>query len=332
MPNRNGLKMKKVIVVGDFIHFVGATGNIASAFESLGWEVIKFNTSTGYCCYKSMNEALINSSIEYQPKLILFVKNHDIHYSTLQIIKKHCACLLASWWIDDPLVCFGRDELAVNQFSYDSIRFFDHFFVFDSYHIDRIKRIGCPNVHLLPCAYNPALFHPVELSDEDMEYFGSDVSFIGTPYTDRGRILVDLKEFKLKIWGGKWRNLQLVRRTVIDSTVDIPTCLKIICASKINLVLPQIQSVHGYNQFLFEVLGTGGFCVTRGLKDLNEYKLLEGEDIVTFTDINDLKDKIKYYLENPDERDKILQNGLRKVKNFNTFTHRAQTILKEVGL
>ena len=322
--------MKRIMVVGDFIHFVGATGNIASAFESFGRDVIRFNTSTGYCCNKSMNEAVINTAIEYQPELILFNRNCEIHYSTIQIIKKQCHCIIATWWLDDPLVSFGRDELAVHQFSYESMRFIDHFFVFDSYHIDRIKRIGCSNVHLLPCAYNPADFHPVDLSDEDIEHFGSDVSFIGTPYRDRGRILVNLNEFKLKLWGGQWQNLQLARRTVIDTTIDIPTCLKIIRASKINLVLPQVQSVYGYNQFLFEVLGTGGFCIARGLKDLDKYNLVEGKDLVTFTTIDDLKDKIRYYLDHPDERNEIVQNGSRKVSQSHTFVHRAKTILKAV--
>ena len=324
--------MKKIMVVGDFIHFVGAARNIALAFESLGCNVIRFDVSTGFCCTKSMNDKLINMAIECWPDLIFFIKNHNIHYSTLQIIKKECGCVIAAWWIDDPIICFGRDELAVHQWSYEDIRFIDHFFIFDSYHIDRIKRIRGRSVHLLPCAYNPLDFHPVELSDEEIKYYGSDVSFIGTAYTDRGRILVKLNEFNLKIWGGKWRNLQLVRKTIINSTVDIPTCLKIICASKINLILPQVQSVYGYNQFLFEMLGAGGFCIARNLKDMAEYNLIDGQDIAGFTDINDLKDKIKYYLNNPDERAQIAKNGSRQVEQYHTFAHRAEYVLKIINM
>jgi len=80
------------------------------------------------------------------------------------------------------------------------------------------------------------------------------------------------------------------------------------------------------------VLGSGGFCLARGLKDLAEYKLVEGKDIVTFTDINDLKDKIKYYLANPDECDEIAQSGSRKVKESHSFKHRAESILKAIAV
>ncbi|MCB1195615.1 glycosyltransferase [bacterium] len=324
--------MARFLIIGDCQHFVGITQNIASALQSFDNEVSVFDTIGDFCCNKSLNSSIIDTAIAYKPDIVFFIRNETIHYSTLQIIKKQCSATLAAWWLDDPLISFGKDELFVHQNNYESIRFFDYLFVFDSFHIPRLRRIGCPNVHLLPCAYNPHEYFPQEVTEEEHAYYGSDVSFIGTPYTDRGRILAQLLNYNIKLWGGKWSNPRIAEHTVKDTLITTEECRTIFFSSAINLVLPQVQSVHGYNQSLFQALGSQGFIIAPFLNDIEKYGLQKDHDIVTYETIDELKSKIDYYLTRPNERLRIARNGYTSVLRNHTYKNRAKEVCSVLGI
>lgn len=85
--------------------------------------------------------------------------------------------------------------------------------------------------------------------------------------------------------------------------------------SKINLNITLRTIKEGISLRVFDVLAAGGFLLTSYQEILNEY-FTDGEDIVMYKDIEDLKFKIKYYLEHEEERKQIAQNGSRKVKEL----------------
>jgi spore maturation protein CgeB len=58
-------------------------------------------------------------------------------------------------------------------------------------------------------------------------------------------------------------------------------------------------------------------------QDYENYKHL-----VYFESIEDLKNKIDYYLENEEERKQIAENGRQLVLNRNTFKHQVENIIK----
>ena len=63
----------------------------------------------------------------------------------------------------------------------------------------------------------------------------------------------------------------------------------------------------GFNQRMFEVMGCGAFMLTRNAPNFKD-TFPEGI-FATYENLEDLKDKIVYYLENEDERDAIAKRG-----------------------
>ena len=61
----------------------------------------------------------------------------------------------------------------------------------------------------------------------------------------------------------------------------------------------------------FEVPGAGGFLLTENAAALEKF-YIPGEEIVTFCSISELADKIKYYLNHPQERDEIARAGFSR--------------------
>jgi glycosyltransferase involved in cell wall biosynthesis len=81
------------------------------------------------------------------------------------------------------------------------------------------------------------------------------------------------------------------------------------------------------NYRTFETTGCGTFLLTNytpGLEKL--FKI--GEEIVTYDDIRDLNDKVKYYLSNNEERIKIQQAGLERSRRDHTYFERSKLLLE----
>ena len=53
----------------------------------------------------------------------------------------------------------------------------------------------------------------------------------------------------------------------------------------------------------------------------------EGEDLICFDGVEDLREKAAYYLEHEEERQQIAKNGYEKVKQYHGYVDRIQKIL-----
>lgn len=116
----------------------------------------------------------------------------------------------------------------------------------------------------------------------------------------------------------------------IHSGVDYYTDMnKIFYLSKINLniTLPSIES--GIPQRILDIMGCGGFVLTNYQPEIEEYFDI-GKDIETFTSIEELKDKCRYYLTHEHERLSIAINGYKKIRDSFTYEHQLNEILSIV--
>jgi len=57
----------------------------------------------------------------------------------------------------------------------------------------------------------------------------------------------------------------------------------------------------------------------------------DGKHLTIFKDIKDLREKIKYYLIHPEERERIAQEGYREVIQKHTYLHRIKKMLTVIG-
>lgn len=105
---------------------------------------------------------------------------------------------------------------------------------------------------------------------------------------------------------------------------------KVFHESKINLnyTIPNIKS--GIPLRMWDVLGCGGFLLTNYQAEI-PYYFKDGEDLVCFDGIEDLKKKADYYLTHEDERCAIAQNGYDKVKNGHSYVDRIMEMMDIIG-
>lgn len=93
---------------------------------------------------------------------------------------------------------------------------------------------------------------------------------------------------------------------------------RVFFSSKINLNLtvPSIES--GVPLRVLDIMSVGGFVMSNYQEELPEL-FVPGEDLVLFSDIDDLLAKCDYYLRHEEERVRIALNGYHKVKEKYTY-------------
>lgn len=96
--------------------------------------------------------------------------------------------------------------------------------------------------------------------------------------------------------------------------------------SKINLNITLRSIKTGIPLRAMDIMGCGGFLLTNYQEEFLEYFVPE-EDFVFFEDREELKDKVKFYLEHEKERKRIAENGCRKVRKEHTLRKRMEYIL-----
>jgi spore maturation protein CgeB len=117
------------------------------------------------------------------------------------------------------------------------------------------------------------------------------------------------------------------------SRIDTGEIVRIFNASNININLHSSTYHKGVNPFgdfinprTFEIASSGGFQLVDRRSNLAELFNVDDE-IVVFDDLDDIRNKIKHYLENPDEAERIAENGRKKVLRDHTYEKRMEEML-----
>lgn len=147
---------------------------------------------------------------------------------------------------------------------------------------------------------------------------------------ERRRALIELsKHYKVNVYSNS--NVSDLLRIQYCGSVDYWSEMpKVFRMSKINLnfTIPNIKS--GIPLRIWDVLGCGGFLLTNYQAEI-PYYFKEGEDLVCFDGLEDLCEKVGYYLEHEEERKRIAWNGYHKVREKHSYIERIHTILDTVA-
>ena len=147
---------------------------------------------------------------------------------------------------------------------------------------------------------------------------------------ERRRALIELsKHYKVNVYSNSDVSdlLRIQYCGSVDYWSEMP---KVFRMSKINLnfTIPNIKS--GIPLRIWDVLGCGGFLLTNYQAEI-PYYFKEGEDLVCFDGLEDLCEKVGYYLEHEEERKRIAWNGYHKVREKHSYIERIHTILDTVA-
>ncbi len=217
---------------------------------------------------------------------------------------------------------------------------FDHYFVIQKGEfLNQLKSAGCSNPHYLPLAADPVIHQPLQLTEQEIAEFGSDVSHVGAGYHNRRNAFLSLLDFNFKLWGNDWDNsgslaLVLQRNGSRISTKD---SVRVFNASKININLHSStyhDAVNPFGDYLnprtFEIAACGAFQLVDERAYLSECFTLD-QEIVSFRNLQGMRDKVAYYLAHPEERREIASSARRRVLREHTYQRRALEMLGTIA-
>ena len=110
----------------------------------------------------------------------------------------------------------------------------------------------------------------------------------------------------------------------IDYYHDMPY---VFMNTKINLNITLRSIKTGIPLRALDIMGSGGFLLTNYQEEMFEYFEAD-KDFVYYTDHNDLKDKVTYYLEHDQERQEIARSGCEKVRKYHNLRSRMEEMLE----
>ncbi|HEY3295782.1 MAG TPA: glycosyltransferase [bacterium] len=268
-----------------------------------------------------LSELIAARALDWNADLVWAVAQTPLTAGALDEMR-HEGIHTALWFVEDSAVFGYWRELASH---------FDAVFSIQrgKFH-DELKAVGAKHVHYLPCAANPAVHYPLNLSEADQQRFGSDVSFVGAGYANRQTLFAQLALKNFKIWGADWPAQspasvyvqEEARRVTPEETAAI------YAATKVNLNLHSSPHHAGVNPFgdyvnprTFEIAACGGFQLVDSRSELAE--LFEaGKEIAVFKDAAEIPELVNHYLANPDQREQMAACARERVLKEHTYTHR----------
>lgn len=143
----------------------------------------------------------------------------------------------------------------------------------------------------------------------------------------RLKMISALCEFRPAVFGGKgWQKLG---SDVVDWRGAIaygPELADVYRRTRINLNISSVQLIKSANQRVFDVPAAGAFLLTDEKPGLEELFSI-GEEIITYRTMDELREKVAYYLAHDSERKEIADNARRRVMASHTYIDRANRII-----
>lgn len=102
---------------------------------------------------------------------------------------------------------------------------------------------------------------------------------------------------------------------------------KIFHASKINLNITMRPIETGLSLRIWDILGCSGFLLTNYQAEIPEYFEI-GKDLETYESMEELEQKVQYYLAHEEERIEIAINGYEKTAQYHTYEQRLAEMIR----
>jgi len=155
------------------------------------------------------------------------------------------------------------------------------------------------------------------------------VAFIGTLlperlYGERARLLAALRDFDLGIWSV--HDVPAALRPRLRGAALGDAMMEALSAAKL-AINPHGQSMrYGGNMRLFEAAGAGTLQLTDDDRPGVRRWFTPGENILTFRDAADLRDKVAYFLTHDAEREELAQRAREHVLAHHRYGQRVETL------
>jgi spore maturation protein CgeB len=271
------------------------------------------------------NAQLIQQARQFQPDVLwLMGDNTVVHADTLRQLKNEVGCRLLYSCGTSPIVFSHGIER-------EAARLYDIVVANDYYHGVQWLELGAQQMICLPgSAIDPEFHQPRDLTADEQSRYAADVGFVGTLlprklYSERIaalealRSLADTSGVDVGIWSV--HDVPQTLQPFLRGGALSDEMLKILSASKISLNVHGDFMRYGGNMRLFEAAGAGSFQLVDDRPGVREW-FTPGEHLVIYDSLDDLRDKVTYYLAHPGEREHIAAAGRAHVLAHHTYEQR----------
>lgn len=312
--------MKRIFIVGP--DFFGYNESVKDAFENSGFDVKVYNHYDGYkglknkvlCSklsklgilkFKNVYDEKLNNDIlreykNFNPDIVIVIKGVQISIETLKQMKNSIKVL----WMMDSIYRYPNMIKKADAYDYK--------FMFENNDVEKLNKIGVES-YFLPLAADKNKYFENQTVNKDI-----DILFIGSLYKNRismfNRLSKDFPNLNIQVYG-KYTNIKEplsyikylnsnVRKIFKNCYIDSKEVNNLYSRSKICINLHHEQSKNGCNPRFYEILASKSFQIV----DYNEYIVNKyKEKVDNFKTYDELKEKIIFYLNHPEERNKKIK-------------------------
>ncbi|MDZ4711876.1 MAG: glycosyltransferase [bacterium] len=313
--------------------------NFYDTLSKMGYEIDYFDFMSLYQQFGSqkMTKMLRGKVDEWKPDLLFtFLYTDQFDTEELKKIKTETSTVTFNWFADDHWRFDSFSKYLAPCFSFVSTT--------DKFCLPKYKEINYKNVLLTQWGVNHFLYRKRSLP---LKY---DVSFIGQAHGDRLKIIGQLKKKGIHVVtkGTAWdvrfghrvaKKLHFItgekyNSIVNRSRISQEEMIDLFQQSAINLNFTDSSHTSFQNQIKgrnFEIPGCGGFQLSQYVEGLDEF-FIPDKEIVLFKSLDELIEKIVYYLLNEHDRSSIAEAGYQKVIRDHTYERRFNELFYAMGL
>lgn len=304
----------------------------------------------------AMNLIFLEKVVQLKPDIVfIVVHEEEFKPETIERIKNITTC-----------IAFFHDDKWRKLYVKSWAPHFSHILCTDPDGVKRYLALGVNNAISFPQFINPEVYKSSKVNKD------IDVSFVGAYHPYRAWLIEKIKKsgVDVKVFGPGWpkygifsvvrkkmvgitRKMGLSHRDMNHDMIYFSDMVHVFARSKINLNLSNSTSWDGrylvssplafwntlrskkYRDGIklrgFEIGATGSFQLTYYEEGLERYYKI-GEEIGIFINPDDLIDKIKYYLENEEEREMLAKRCYDRTIAEHTVVKRFEYVFNKLGL
>jgi spore maturation protein CgeB len=241
---------------------------------------------------------------------------------------------------DGPISAYDRDFAYIH--AYDHVLYHSPAYSRDMGMAEKLRYCGATNIDFWPLALFDAMFDQTKTEEMILsENRDIDIIFIGALHVGKMPLIAKVK----KVFGNRCQVYGLCgikKNLYFNARYGLPGWVRPVAFEQYMLLYQRAKigfNVHNRGDYtvgsyrLFDLPANGVMQISDGGEYLDEFFKVN-EEIVGYKDVDDLIDKLHYYLEHNEERKCIALNGYRRVIKDHRFRYRMRQVgeLIERGL
>jgi spore maturation protein CgeB len=248
----------------------------------------------------------------------------------LQALRKENPGILLTFHSHDNLFCKG---ILKSKHFFDSVKEYDVVFTNKTQNVSRYEQLGARQCYFIPSAYEPTIHRPIP---DEKSLYGTmlEVSFVGTYDGSRDKYVEAAGWEHLQVWGNGWKRYPKYfshRDAIRPRAVYASEFADVVSHSRINLGLLREEADDRHTIRTFEIPACGGFQLAPRNEEILTF-FDENKEIACFGSLEEMKEKIAYFLSHEAQRNKIAEAGHRRCLSAgNSYRNRIEEIVKRVN-